>query len=278
MERLQLQYLFEDQPLAQEITPPDYDTFEFVSEGCRLFGEIMWPAGCYTSRPCVVLMHGYPGSARNDDLAHALCRIGCVVVTPHHRGAWGSEGKYLPSRCVEDAVNLANYVRSAAFVQKYQTDPDAVFLAGHSMGGNTTLNAGKQLPWLRGMILIAPFDPTRSLRDGDETALRELLPQCSVLHCDGEEAIYEDLTAHVNAFAFENAFEQVKDRNLCCVGGSMDACAPPDVMFGPLWQRLQQHPTAAIQRFEKLPAYHGLLGCRQACIRMIAQFIADTLI
>lgn len=277
MERLKLQYLFEDQPLAEELTPPDYDTLNFVSGGSRIFGQLMWPAGCFIERPCVILTHGYPGVSRNDDLAYALCRIGCVVITVHHRGAWGSGGKYLVSHCVEDAFNLAKYVHSEEFTDKYKTDPDAIFLAGHSMGGNTSINAGKKLPWLRGLILLAPYDPTRPLRDGDTASLRELLPECYMLHCDGEEAIYQDIVSHKEDYAFENAFEYVKDQNICCIGATMDSLAPSDVMFGPLWRLLQKHETSAIQRYIDVPAYHGLMGCRQDVIREVARFIADTL-
>ena len=111
MDRLLLQYLFEDGPFLRETALPDYDTLDIVSHGCHLYGEILWPDGGFGQlRPCVILLHGFPGSARNDDLAHALCRIGCVVLIPHHRGAWGSEGEYLISNCVEDAVTLADYV------------------------------------------------------------------------------------------------------------------------------------------------------------------------
>lgn len=87
-----------------------------VSNDQHVYGEIMWPDGEYSAlRPCVIMLHGFPGSARNDDIAHALCRIGCVVMVPHHRGAWGSEGKYLITHCIEDARNLVDYARAMRF-------------------------------------------------------------------------------------------------------------------------------------------------------------------
>ena len=92
-------------------------------------------------RPCVIMLHGFPGSARNDDIAHALCRIGCVVMVPHHRGAWGSEGKYLITHCIEDARNLVDNAKSDAFCRRYNVDARNIVLPGHSMGANTSLNA-----------------------------------------------------------------------------------------------------------------------------------------
>ncbi|MBQ5570906.1 MAG: hypothetical protein IIT45_10770, partial [Treponema sp.] len=91
-------YLFED---PEELNPsalPDYSTLDFISNGSHIYGEIMWPSSEFSEpRPCVIMLHGFPGTARNDDISHALCRIGCVVLVPHHRGAWGSQGKYLIS-------------------------------------------------------------------------------------------------------------------------------------------------------------------------------------
>lgn len=278
MERLQLQYLFEDRTYEEGIPLSDYDSLDVISHGCHLYGEILWPDGGFEGlRPCVILFHGFPGSARNDDLAHALCRIGCVVLTPHHRGAWGSEGEYLVSRCVEDALVLADFVRSPEFCRKYRADPDNVYFIGHSMGGCTALNAARQFPWLRGLVLLTPFDPTAHLRAGEEERLRELLEQGKILHSGGVEAIFQDIAAHRDAFSFPSAFDALKEQNLLCVTGKADLCAPAERMFLPLWELLQTHESHAVQRFMELPAGHGLLGCRVALLRETAQFLADTL-
>lgn len=275
---IQLQYLFQDKPCPPGREPADYDSLDVVSHGCRLYGEILWPDGGFEGpRPCVILFHGYPGSARNDDLAHALCRIGCVVLTPHHRGAWGSEGEYLVSRCVEDALVLADYVRAPEFRRRYRADPDNVYFIGHSMGGNTALNAARTLPWLRGLVLLTPFDPAVHFQAGEEERLRELLEQGRVLRSGGVEAIFQDLAAHRDAFSFPSAVDALKEQNLLCVAGAEDRCAPAARMFLPLWRLLQTRESRAVRRFVELPAGHGLLGCRVALIREVARFLADTL-
>lgn len=167
MSRIRLQYLFQDRPCDPETELSDYDSLDLVSNGCHLYGEIMWPDGSYSApRPCVVLFHGFPGSARNDDLAHALCRIGCVVLTPHHRGAWGSEGSYLVSNCIEDALAIAGQIRSEGFRHRYHIDPDAVFLIGHSMGANTVIHAARRLAWLRGIVALTPLIPSVTFKMG----------------------------------------------------------------------------------------------------------------
>ena len=187
-------YLFED---PEELNPsalPDYSTLDFISNGSHIYGEIMWPSSEFSEpRPCVIMLHGFPGTARNDDISHALCRIGCVVLVPHHRGAWGSQGKYLISNCIEDAYNLAQYAHSERFTEKYNVNPKQIFLLGHSMGANSSLNAGKNLDWLAGIIMLTPYDPTRYLNCDKEVYLRSLLEEGRILHSDGIDVIYDDV-------------------------------------------------------------------------------------
>lgn len=181
------------------------------------------------------------------------------------------------SNCVEDAVTLADYVRSPNFCCQYCTDPESIYLIGHSMGGCTALNAVRQLPWLRGLVLLTPFDPTRHLLDGEEETLRRLLEQGKTLHSGGTEALLQNIKTHLDTLCFETAYEALRDQNLLCITGTSDQCAPADKMFLPLWNRLQAHKSKTVQRFLELPAGHGLLGCRVALIHAAAQFLIDTL-
>ena len=72
---LKLEYLLRDRPYDPAVAPADYDMLCVKSGGAELYGEILWPDGGFQGpRPCVLLCHGYPGVARNDDLAAALRR------------------------------------------------------------------------------------------------------------------------------------------------------------------------------------------------------------
>ena len=276
MSKLEPQYLFRDKERHNPSSLSDYDTLDCVSNDQHVYGEIMWPDGEYSSpRPCVIMLHGFPGSARNDDIAHALCRIGCVVMVPHHRGAWGSEGKYLISHCIEDARNLVDYAKSDAFCKRYNVDARNIVLLGHSMGANTSLNAGKDIPDIRGLVLITPFDPTRYLSKEKQKYLTALLEEGKILQSDGAEYIYRDVLQHKDQMNFEKAFDKIKDKNILCLAGKYDSCAPISEMVDPLWDKLKAHDTNAVQRLKIYPAEHGLLGCRISAITDIADFLTE---
>jgi len=274
MSNLNLANLFEDDETLDPTVLPDYTTLDFLSNGSHIYGEIMWPSGNHGKpHPCVIMLHGFPGTARNDDISHALCRIGCVVIVPHNRGAWGSEGKYTITHCIEDAHNLAEYAHSEEFTKKYDVDPNQIFLLGHSMGANSALNAGRKLDWIRGIIMLTPYDPTRYLNRNKESYFRSLLEEGKILQSDGIDAIYEDVVINKDEINHQAAYEYVKDKNLLVFGGTYDSVSPVNEMILPLWQKLESHKTEAIQKRIEYPTEHGLLGRRISVIKEIAGFI-----
>ncbi len=278
MSNLKIENLFEDDIDIDPTALPDYTTLDFVSNDSHIYGEIMWPSSnSKKPHPCVIMLHGFPGTARNDDISHALCRIGCVVIVPHNRGAWGSQGKYLITNCIEDAKNLAEYAHTPEFAEKYDVDPNQIFLLGHSMGANSALNAGKVLDWIKGIIMLTPYDPTRYLNRAKESYFRSLLEEGKILQSDGIDAIYEDVVINKNKIYHPNAFEQVKDKNLLVFAGTYDSVSPVNEMVLPLWKLLEAHQTKAIQKKIEYPTEHGLLGRRISVIKEIAAFIDDVI-
>lgn len=196
-------------------------------------------------------------------------------MVPHHRGAWGSEGKYLISHCIEDARNLVGYAKSDTFCKRYNVDARNIVLLGHSMGANTALNAGKNIPDIRGLILITPFYPTRYLCEEKQKYLTTLLEEGKILQSDGSEHIFQDVEQHKDQMSFEKAFDKIKDRNILCLAGEYDSCAPISEMIQPLWNKLKSHNTQAVQRLKIYPAEHGLLGCRFSAVTEIADFLTE---
>ncbi len=282
MTKIYPEFLFEDQIHNPADSLSESGNLEFPCGDGYLWGQIMNPDGRFQGpRPCVLVHHGFPGGNRNDDIAHALCRIGCVVLVAHHRGAWGTPGKYLVSNCIEDIKKLAEYVCSDAFVKEYHVDPENVYLFGHSMGGNNVLNAGKELPWLRGIMMLAPYDSTCYIRKGEAEKLYDLMKDGEkYLNCDGADALYKDIEDHVEEWNFVHAAEKVKDQNVLLLSGTYDGVSPEEDMIFPLWDQLRMRrdeSSVAIQRQFSYPGSHALMGCRLMVLKDIVKFLEDTL-
>ena len=277
--RLKTENLFRDDSVRTSKTVSDYDALVFKSGGSEIYGQILIPDRSFGGRrPCVLMFHGFAGFGRFDDVGQALCRTGCVVLIPHHRGAWGSQGKYSVSNCVQDAAGLVKYVKSPEFQKKYGTDPDAVFLIGHSMGGNTVLNAAAEVPGVRGIVLLAPCDIGTMYRQMPKDKMKFFMVDngLEVLRTDGFEAVYSDLGRHAEQYAFPNAAKNLKNVRLFLVTGEWDTCISNDLLKV-FYDAARSNKTLPSCSFKSYPARHGLMGVRTDLSKDIADFIGSSL-
>lgn len=254
---------------------PDYETLDLLVEGSHVYGEIYLPGGIYDApHPCAVLCHGFPGVANLDDLAQGLRRIGFAVIRLHHRGAWGSEGFYSFTNCIEDAVQVCTFARTEG-VRRDQIDPERIFLCGHSMGGSTALNAARRLPWIKAAVLIAPYDLDAAWRYARVPQLyRMIREEGSPLHVESLQALIENAEQCHAETSFPAAAEDFRSRSLLMIGGTKDQIAPVDQMIDPLFELLPQDDMHAEHRKMLLPSTHGFCSCRLALIRETAVWLA----
>ena len=272
---LKTENLFRDEVIRDADCIADYDALVFKSEGAEIYGQLLKPDRSYgKNRPCVLFFHGFAGFARFDDIGQALCRAGCVVLIVHHRGAWGSQGKYSVSNCVRDAVNLIKYVRSAEFMNKYHTDADSVFLVGHSMGGNTVLNAAVQSSGVRGIVMLAPCDIGTTTLKTSKKEMRTFLTEngLEVLTTDGFEAVYGDLRRHAAEYAFPDAAGRLKKTSLLLITGEWDNCISND-MLKTFYEAAGRNKSLPLCLHRSYRSGHGLIGARVRISCDIADFI-----
>lgn len=265
---------------------PDYgdaplpDSLDFILpvNGDRMLGELYLPSGIYEApHPAVIMCHGIPGTNNFDDLAQCLRRIGCVVIRLYHRGAWGSDGDYTFSHCLEDCLAATDWARTTG-VEKYGIDPDAIFLAGHSAGGSTVINAARKRPFIRGVIAYCPLDHTVLHGDETEPLLKQEFKEfATVLHVKDFEELWQDSISHQEEWRFAGSAPYFKDHNLLLIGGTKDPVTPPAVILDPFWKALQTAGTKAIHDYVLLPSNHGMDTDRLVLAKTICGWIGKVM-
>lgn len=98
---------------------------------------------------------GYPGNDNNFDVAQEIRRNGKNVIHFNHRGAWGSQGQYNYSNCLEDIEKVIEYFSAAPIAKKLKIDIDRSTLLGRSFGGGIALIKGSQIPSVKKIIAIS---------------------------------------------------------------------------------------------------------------------------
>lgn len=251
---------------------PRLEALVFDSDGSTVYGQVLVPSSRFGDhRPCAILCHGFAGFTRWDDVAHDLCRAGIVVVIPHHRGAWGSEGAYTVSGCICDAANLAAWAMSPETAPKYGIDPAAVYLVGHSMGGNSVVNAAAQDCRVRGVVMIAPCDIGYMAESMTKDELTSFLigEGLHVLHRECDEAVVDDILANASAMRFVNAAKSFAGKSVFLATGMYDTVVP-SAPLDEFWNAL---PADARRVRKVYPATHSLMGVRRDLATSLADFM-----
>ncbi len=264
---------FRDLDYADRAELPRLDALMMDSEGSAIYGQVLVPSPKFGSvRPCAIICHGFAGFTRWDDVAHDLCRAGIVVVIPHHRGAWGSEGEYTVSGCIRDAENLAAWAMSRETAAKYGIDPSAVHLLGHSMGGNSVINAAARNGRIRGVAMIAPCDIGYMAERMSKSELADFLvgEGMHVLRRKSDDAVVDDILANAGAMRFANAAKRLGGRKVFLATGDYDAVVPAEPL-DTLWRQLDGAPGRHVRR--RYRADHSLMGVRRSLAKELADFI-----
>jgi pimeloyl-ACP methyl ester carboxylesterase len=105
-----------------------------IPSGTARMNGVLFLAQGLGPHPNAVILHGFPGSTKNEDLAYAIRRAGWNVLTFQYRGSWGSEGEFSYSGALDDVSAAIAFLEGpngpGGRGLSYQ-----VVLIGHSFGG-----------------------------------------------------------------------------------------------------------------------------------------------
>jgi len=256
---------------------PEIFELNIVSGGCRIYGYLLTPdkriKGPY---PTVIMSHGFPGYTTNNDLELAFMRMGCVVIHMNHRGAWGSEGNYLFTNLKEDLIAIAKWAHNDAIADQYGIDVNNIFLVGHSMGGQTVLNAAKDLPFIKGVAAMAAYDIGAAFRcklEKDLFLMIETEGQC--LNMNSASEVYENALMNQQELSVLNRYEELIKHNVLLVEATYDTVAPPDKMLMPLADKLRN--SNCVISYEKIGSNHSFIGQRMKLTRIVGEWLEQTI-
>ena len=255
---------------------PEIYELNIISGGCRLYGYLLTPdKRMEKPYPTVIMSHGFPGYTTNNDLELALMRAGCVVIHMNHRGAWGSEGHYLFTNLKDDLIAIAKWARNSAIADLYGIDPDNIFLVGHSMGGQSVLNAAKELDFIRGVAALAAYDIGAAFLHNMEKELFLMIEtegQCLKMNSAAE--VYENAWENREKLSVLNQYERLASLPVLLVEASLDLVAPADKMMRPLWEKLKN--LSAPVTYKTIVSTHSFAGQRMKLAKTVAEWIEKT--
>lgn len=277
MQKIYVDYVGKDPEYEEE--KPWFDELCVESNRNKIYGTILVPGrqrnDAIDTRACAILLHGYPGHTVTFDIGQALRRTGIVAVNFSYRGCWGSKGNYTISGLIEDAINVARWIRQPEIAEKYRIDINNIFFIGHSMGGFTAINAGRKLPWIKGIAAMSPYDVPWFIENNQESRLKELIDSgLYVLNVENNNVLFnESKKCTTLGYGISHAYNDLKNRNLLFIGAKRDNIAPAKDMIEPLWNQLLTYKSNAIQKYITIDADHPYNDKRITVSELFATWI-----
>lgn len=266
---------FEEFDMDEQDSFPEITELNIVSGGCHLYGYMLSPDKRIKGpHPAVVMSHGFPGYTTNNDLEFALMRMGCVVIHMNHRGAWGSEGNYLFTNLKDDLIAVTKWVHNPAIADRYNIDSENIFLVGHSMGGQTVINAAKELEFIKGVVAMAAYDIGAAFdykMEKDLFLMIETEGQC--LKMSSVADVYENASDNRQQLSVVNNYEKLIDHNVLLVEAEYDTVAPPDKMLKPLAKYLKE--SGGKIDYEVIKSNHSFVGQRMKLAKIVGKWMEE---
>ena len=271
--RLYPDFLEKDRPVQPDETIGSATLLEVQTAQGRVQGIVLSPNHREgETHPAVLMLHGFPGIASNQELGQTLRKFGFVAIMPFAPGAWGSDGTYSFDGIVDAACEVAEYIHSTSFCGKYAIDPESIFLFGHSMGGFAAIHAVTKLPWKKAVVLAAPCDLDWYFQSGDLRFI-DSLPEEGARVLKTKENLRDNAVRIHRAYAFSAAYPALEKKNLLLIECSMDAEIPSE-MLRPLKERILAHNSQCCrQSYVLLPTDHAFNDSKNRIAQVIADFL-----
>ena len=143
------------------------------------------------------------------DLAQALRRDGWNVLAMHYRGAWGSEGTFSFTHCMEDVDTMLAYVTDPTNVAKFHIDTHRIVAVGHSMGGFMTVASLAHHPQIAAGVVITEGSPVHDATGYfGESDPADLAPLAGTSNA----ALQQEAKANAAAWAFPTFAAKIAPR------------------------------------------------------------------
>jgi len=133
-----------------------------------LAGRILMAKG-KEAKPTLIFLHGNPGFEKNEETGQILRRAGYNTVFCSYSGTWGNKGVFSYKQSILDVKAIVSYLTKNS---KYmRVENQAIYLCGFSMGADIAILAGQELPQVKGIISIDPWNGYYSLQQKSKEEL-----------------------------------------------------------------------------------------------------------
>ena len=267
-----------DPVTSDSLYPPTLADVRIPSSGARMNG-VLYLAQGKGPHTTVLVLHGFPGTEKNADLAQGVRRAGFNALIFHYRGAWGSEGNYSLSHVLEDVAATLRWLRQPAVADSYRVNTRRLILVGHSLGGFAALHGAVADNGVRAVAALAPADFGRRgerLKDPEAFAasVRRFDPQLGPLRGTSGQALAQDMVDHATEWQLDRYAHILAGKRVLLVAATRDAVVPLEEVYEPLAAALRQEGAQHLTA-ETLNTDHAFSNSRVRLARLLLHWLCS---
>ncbi len=167
--------------------------------------------------PAVLMLHGFPGIMKNEDIAAELCRRGMTVFLPHFRGCWGSPGRFSLTGLLDDARAALRLLSSY-----HHVDARRVGVLGYSVGGWVALRLASETT-VAAAAVMAPALP----RENEPADAEYLRRNGKIVNSPGFDEVWREYLRTAHDDHPEVYLGNIAPTPLLILQGLQDRLVPP---------------------------------------------------
>jgi len=276
--RIDLEALVREPSAPDSRRPASGGMLTVTVDGQRIFCTLYLPRGA-GPHPAALMLHGLPGTVRNEDLAQVLRRAGMAALIFSYRGLWGSEGRWSYHNAYEDTAAVCQALRDPETAARFHLDPERIVLLGHSLGGLLAVMAAGD-SGLRDLILMSPADAARQWRASQASPeamirrLRRLAMLCEPLLNADPERIWNELGTMADTFDLLSNIGRLRDPRVLLIGAEYDRVLPVAEYLDPVAEALDRNTPGSVAACV-LPTGHNYNSHRLELARVMLTWLRD---
>lgn len=142
------------------------------------------------------------------------------------------------------------------------------------MGGQTVINAAKELSFIKGVVAMAAYDIGAAFdyKMGKDLFLMiETEGQC--LKMNSASDVYENASNNRQQLSVVNNYEKLLEHNVLLVEAELDTIAPPNIMLKPLADCIKN--AGGQVDYEIIKSNHSFVGQRIKLAQIVGKWLEE---
>lgn len=197
-------------------------------------------------KPTILLLHGFPGTLLNLDIAAELQQQGLNVLVINYRGSWGSQGTFSFAHSLEDVRATLSYMKQQEVSAENRIDISRIAIVGYSFGGFLALKTASVDPSIQVVASLsgANFAQYVQMIEKKPTLsepVMAMLHDCSFFlnGCSGE-SLMEEIRQYEKEWNMLLFAPQLANKKMLLTAATYDEDVPKSFFHDPFVQVLEK--------------------------------------